>query len=46
MKPVQGKMYRMALRLLVSKEAAEDAVQEVMLKLWRKRKQLKSYHNL
>lgn len=46
MKPVQDKMYRMALRLLVSKEAAEDAVQEVMLKLWSRKQQLSSYNNL
>lgn len=44
--PVQDKMYRLALRLLVSKEAAEDAVQEVMLKLWRKKKKLLTYDNL
>src|SRR6056297_3028388 len=46
MRPVQDKMYRMALRLLVSKEAAEDAVQEVMLKLWSRKRQLSSYNNL
>ncbi|MFD2519041.1 RNA polymerase sigma factor [Salinimicrobium flavum] len=46
MKPVQDKMYRLALRLLVSKEAAEDATQEVMLKLWSRKKQLSSYNNL
>lgn len=44
--PVQDKMYRMALRLLVSKEAAEDAVQEVLLKLWVRKKKLGSYDNL
>ena len=46
MKPVQDKMYRLALRLLVSKEAAEDATQEVMLKLWSKKQNLSSYDNL
>lgn len=46
MKPVQDKMYRLALRLLVSKEAAEDATQEVMLKLWSRKEQLSSYKNL
>jgi RNA polymerase sigma factor (sigma-70 family) len=46
MKPVQDKMYRMALRLLVSKEAAEDTVQEVMLKLWSRKQRLDSYNNL
>lgn len=43
--PVQDKIYRLALRLLVSKEAAEDAVQEVMLKLWNKKQKLLSYNN-
>ena len=46
MKPVQDKMYRLALRLLVSKEAAEDATQEVMLKLWSRKSKLSSYNNL
>lgn len=46
MKPMQDKMYRLALRLLVSKEAAEDATQEVMLKLWSRKQQLSSYNNL
>ena len=46
LKPVQDKMYRLALRLLVSKEAAEDATQEVLLKLWSKNKTLETYNNL
>lgn len=46
LKPIQDKMYRLALRLLVSKEAAEDATQEVMLKLWRRKDQLHTYENL
>ncbi|WP_029036487.1 RNA polymerase sigma factor [Salinimicrobium xinjiangense] len=46
MKPVQDKMYRLALRLLVSKEAAEDATQEVMLKLWSRKDKLNSYNNV
>lgn len=43
--PVRHKMYRMSLRLLISKEAAEDAVQETLMKLWEKRKKLPSYKN-
>ncbi|GAA0871932.1 sigma-70 family RNA polymerase sigma factor [Gangjinia marincola] len=43
--PVQDKMYRFALRLLSSKEAAQDAVQEVMTKLWNKRERIKGYTN-
>ena len=39
-------MYRLALRLLVSKEAAEDATQEVLLKLWSKKQTLGTYNNL
>lgn len=39
-------MYRLALRLLVSKEAAEDATQEVMIKLWSRNEKLSSYNNL
>lgn len=46
MHPVQDKMYRLALRLLVSKEAAEDALQEVMMKLWSRKQKLASYDNL
>ena len=33
--PFKDKLYRMAKRLLVSSEEAEDAVQEVFLKLWK-----------
>lgn len=46
MNPVQDKMYRLARRLLISKESAEDAVQEVMLKLWNRKSKLASYDNL
>lgn len=41
--PVRDKLYRMALRLLVSRESAEDALQEVMLKLWEKKENLQNY---
>ena len=44
--PVKDKMYRLALRLLVSKEAAEDATQEVILKLWQRKKKIKDYTNV
>ena len=46
MNPVQDKMYRLARRLLVSKESAEDAVQEVMLKLWARKEKLSEYDNV
>lgn len=43
--PVQDRLYRMALRILVSKDAAEDAVQEVLIKLWERKEKLKNYRN-
>lgn len=43
--PVKDKMYRLALRLLVSREAAEDATQEVLIKLWNRNSKLKHYAN-
>lgn len=44
--PVKDKMYRLALRLLTSKEAAEDATQEVILKLWDRKEKIKDYANV
>jgi len=44
--PVKDKMYRLALRLLTSKESAEDATQEVFLKLWNRNEKIKDYANL
>ncbi|MDT0648268.1 sigma-70 family RNA polymerase sigma factor [Zunongwangia sp. F260] len=44
--PSRDKMYRLALRLLVSKEAAEDATQEVMMKLWDRKQKIKEYANV
>src|SRR5690554_7943303 len=41
--PFQDRLYRLAKRILVSADEAEDAVQEVLLKLWRGRKNIKSY---
>ena len=34
--PFKDKLFRVAKRLLVSTEEAEDATQEVLLKLWNK----------
>lgn len=45
-KPVQQKMYRLALRLLRDPAAAQDAVQDVSLKLWRQRQDLDEIRNL
>lgn len=44
--PFQDKLFRLAKRLLVSKEEAEDATQEVLLKLWHKKKRMAQYNNV
>lgn len=44
--PVKDKIYRLALRLLISREAAEDATQEVIVKLWSGKDKLKHYANV
>ncbi|TFG79089.1 MAG: sigma-70 family RNA polymerase sigma factor [Flavobacteriales bacterium] len=44
--PFKDKLYRMAKRLLVSTEEAEDATQEILLKLWTKNKDFESYKNV
>jgi len=41
--PFKDRLYRIAKRLLVSSDEAEDAVQEVYLKLWNGKKQIKKY---
>jgi len=43
--PCKDKLYRLAKRLLVSKDEAEDAVQEVFLKLWKGREKILNYKN-
>jgi RNA polymerase sigma-70 factor (ECF subfamily) len=42
-KPFKDKMFRLAKRLLVSTEEAEDATQEVLVKLWNKNHVLEQY---
>ncbi len=44
--PFKDKLYRLAKRLLVSTEEAEDATQEILLKLWSKKKLMESYNNV
>jgi len=44
--PFKDKLYRMAKRLLVSREEAEDATQEVLLKLWAKKNKMASYNSV
>ena len=43
--PFKDKVFRVAKRLLVSIEEAEDATQEVFLKLWKHRQKLKDYNS-
>ena len=43
--PFKDKLYRMAKRLLVSNEEAEDATQEILLKLWVNKTKISSYKN-
>ena len=44
--PFKDKLYRLAKRLLVSSEEAEDAIQEVMMKLWSRNEKIKEYKNV
>ncbi len=43
--PFKDKLYRMAKRLLVSNEEAEDATQEILMKLWANKSKISSYKN-
>lgn len=44
--PFKDKVFRMAKRLLVSTEEAEDATQEVLVKLWHKNDNLNEYKSI
>ena len=44
--PFKDKLYRLAKRLLISSEEAEDATQEVLLKLWSGKKKMATYNNV
>lgn len=44
--PFKDKVFRLAKRLLVSTEEAEDATQELYFKLWRNRKKIADYKNV
>jgi len=44
--PFKDKVFRLAKRLLVSTEEAEDATQEVLIKLWNNKKKIKEYKNV
>ena len=44
--PIRQKLFHIAKQILVEDEEAEDAIQEVLLKLWHTRKSLNQYDNL
>ena len=44
--PFKDKVFRLAKRLLVSTEEAEDATQEVLLKLWNNKEKIGDYKNV
>lgn len=44
--PVKDKLYRLALRMLTNPAEAQDAVQEVLLKLWQQGDALQKIDNL
>lgn len=44
--PFKDKLFRMAKRLLVSTEEAEDATQEVLVKLWKNNNVLSNYSSV
>jgi RNA polymerase sigma-70 factor (ECF subfamily) len=44
--PFKDKVFRLAKRLLVSREEAEDATQEVLLKLWNNKSKIGAYNNV
>ena len=44
--PFKDKLFRLAKRLLISTEEAEDAIQEVLVKLWNKNESLLAYNSI
>lgn len=44
--PFKDKIFRVSRRLLVSTEEAEDATQEVLVKLWNKKDSLNNYNSV
>ncbi|WP_040253559.1 RNA polymerase sigma factor [Psychroserpens mesophilus] len=44
--PFKDKVFRLAKRLLVSNEEAEDATQEILMKLWRNKQKISNYKNV
>lgn len=44
--PLKDKVFRLAKRLLVSKDEAEDATQELYFKLWKNKNKIGEYRNV
>ncbi|PKQ46323.1 RNA polymerase sigma factor [Confluentibacter flavum] len=44
--PFKDKVFRLAKRLLISTEEAEDATQEILLKLWSNKEKIEEYKNV
>lgn len=44
--PFKDKVFRLAKRLLVSNEEAEDATQEILLRLWKNKYKIAEYRNV
>jgi len=44
--PFKDKVFRLAKRLLVSTEEAEDATQELLFKLWKNNEKIANYNNV
>ncbi|OUS01892.1 RNA polymerase subunit sigma-70 [Flavobacteriales bacterium 33_180_T64] len=44
--PFKDKVFRLAKRLLVSREEAEDATQEILMKLWKNKQKIADYKNV
>ena len=44
--PFKDKVFRLARRLLISVEEAEDVTQEMLMRLWRKKQHLHEYSSL
>jgi len=44
--PIKQKVFRLAKRLLTSTEEAEDATQEVLIKMWHKNEELNKYNSV
>ena len=43
--PLKNKLYRYAMRIVQNQMEAEDVVQEVLVKIWKKEKELQGIEN-